>query len=244
MPRKKALLSNNPFEFTTIINPILETERITREEMVRLPCRMTHMIKPRSLRIPEDDNLYAIYADQVGKSIPFIRSWLRCFMISNDTIIKKRAKEYFKSKGISLKVWVMAIREGRKGDILSLYALSLMLDVHVVVHLHNGATWTTLKSPINDHDELLKRCPVHLAYLGMGIFVEMVKREMPLQLLALELSGNPESDSIIIGEFVVKQEPMDPTELDDYQRVSSQKKQALTMECSVRLNRLEIDSAC
>ena len=135
------------------------------------------MIKPRSLRISEDENLYAIYADRLGKSIPFMRSWLRCFAISNDTIIKKRAREYFKTKGMTLKLWLTAVKEGRKGDILSLYALSLMLDTHVIVHLHNGAIWTTLKTSVDDHEELLKRCPVHLAYLGMGIFVELIKRE-------------------------------------------------------------------
>ena len=163
-------------------------------------------------------------------------------MISNDTIIKKRAKEYF--KGMSLKLWLMAIKEGCKGDILSLYALCLMLDIHAIVHLHNGATWTTLKTPINDHEELLKRCPVHLAYLGMGIFVELVKQERPLQLLAPEHAGNPESVTLIIGEFVVKQEPEDTMEHSDDQRVSILKKQALTRECRVLLNRLEIDNAC
>ena len=87
MPHKGALLSNNPYEFNTTIMPILETEQIIHEEITRLPCRTTHMMKPRSLKVQEDDNLYAIYADCVGKTVSFMRSWLRCFMISNDTIL-------------------------------------------------------------------------------------------------------------------------------------------------------------
>ena len=244
MSRKRTLLSNNPFGFTTKIKSILETDRITREEMVRLPCRASHRINPRSLKIPEDDNLYAIYAERVGKSTSFMRSWLRCYSISNDSVIKRRAKDYFKSKGLSLKLWLSAVREGRKGDILSLYTLSLMLDIHTVVHLNKGKIWSTLKSPINDHDELMKRCPVHLAYLGMGIFVELVERERPLQILPPEHSGKKDTEALIIGEYVVKQEPTEMVSEGEELSLSILKKQALTRNCSVILDRLEPERIC
>ena len=117
-----------------------------------------------------------------------------------------------------------------------------MLDIHTVVHLSKGIIWTTLKTPINDH-ELLKRCPVHLAYLGMGIFVELVERQRPLQILPPELSGNMDTEALIIGEYVVKQEPTETVAKSEEQSTSSLKKQALTRKCSVRLNRLELDSA-
>ena len=75
---------------------------------------------------------------------------------------------------MTFKVWLEAIKEGQKGDILSLYGLSLLLDIHTVVHLHNGGIWTTLKMVPNNH-EVISRCLIHLAYLGMGMFVELVR---------------------------------------------------------------------
>ena len=56
---------------------------------------------------------------------------------------------------MTLEVWLDTIKEGRKGDILSPYGLSLLLDIHTVVHLHNGGIWTTLKTVPNDHDEVI-----------------------------------------------------------------------------------------
>ena len=32
--------------------------------------------------------------------------------------------------------WIEAIEDGRKGDVLTLFALSILTDVHLYVHLH------------------------------------------------------------------------------------------------------------
>ena len=37
---------------------------------------------------------------------------------------------YLTSKGLSFDTWIEAIDEGRKGDVLTLYGLSLLTDVH------------------------------------------------------------------------------------------------------------------
>ena len=53
---------------------------------------------------------------------------------------------------MTLEVWLEAVKEGRKGDILALYCLSLLLDIHTAVHLHNGGMWTSLQVVLEDHD--------------------------------------------------------------------------------------------
>ena len=45
MPRKQGLPSNNPYGYKVLVTPIYEQQRITRDEMVGLPCRVTHKIK-------------------------------------------------------------------------------------------------------------------------------------------------------------------------------------------------------
>ena len=49
-----------------------------------------------------------------------------------------------------------AITDGRKGDVLALYGLSLLTDTtdtHMYVHLHDGQMWMTLKNVPDTHDE-------------------------------------------------------------------------------------------
>ena len=73
MPRKQGLLSNNLYGYKVLMTPIYEQQRITQDEMVGLPCRATHKIKARSVKIREEDNLYAIFASYVNKPVSFMR---------------------------------------------------------------------------------------------------------------------------------------------------------------------------
>ena len=101
---------------------------------------------------------------------------------------------------MTLEAWLEAIKEGRKGDILALYCLGLLLDIHTAVHLHNGRMWTTLQVVPDDHDSVMLHCHMHLAYLGMGIFIELVRREIPLTILPDAATGRPDIKSIVVGE--------------------------------------------
>ena len=43
-----------------------------------------------------------------------------------------------------------------------------------------GGILTTMENPPDNHDELLSRCELHLAFVGCGLFVELVRRLNPL----------------------------------------------------------------
>ena len=104
---------------------------------------------------------------------------------------------------MTLEVWLEAIKEGREEDILVLYCLSLLLNIHTAVHLHNGGMWTTLEVVPDDHDFVMLRCHMHLAYLGMGILIELVRRETPLAILPDAVTGRPDIKSIVVGEVTL-----------------------------------------
>ena len=104
---------------------------------------------------------------------------------------------------MTLEVWLDAVKEGRKGDILALYCLSLLLDIHTAVHLHNGGMWTTLQVVPDNHDSMILCCGMHLAYLGMGIFMELVRREIPLTILPATITSRPDIKSIVVGEVTL-----------------------------------------
>ena len=101
-----------------------------------------------------------------------------------------------------------ALREGHKGDTLTLYSLSMILDVHTVVHLHNGKIWTMMDSPPDDHADLISKCLIHVAYLDRRLFVELVKHDKPLEVIK-SYNG---ARSYVVGELtIVEQETFDKT---------------------------------
>ena len=71
MPKRKKIPSNNPDTFCNIVRQILEGQKICREEVCSLLCHVSHEIKPRSIKVKEDDNLYAIFASQIQQSSYF-----------------------------------------------------------------------------------------------------------------------------------------------------------------------------
>ena len=95
-------------------------------------------------------------------------------------------------------MWMEAIDEGCKGDVLTLYGLSLLINVHTYIHLHNGKFWSTLKNVPSTHDETLRKCKVHALYLLRGLFVELRELEIPLQIID---NPDPKVISIVIGEL-------------------------------------------
>ena len=204
--KQKNIPCNNPYKFCKSVEPIMERDKISREEMVSLPCWATHQIKPHSLKIHEDHYLYVIYSPHIKQDIDLLRKRLKTFVISNRVHFEECVSEYLQSKGMSLDIWMDALQEGCKGDTLTLYSLSMILDVHMVVHLCNGKIWTMMDSSPNDHADLISKCFIHVAYLGHRLFIELVKCDKPLEVI----KSNNGARSYVVGELmIVEQETID-----------------------------------
>ena len=87
--------------------------------------------------------------------------------------LQAKAGQYLKLKKLKLNTWAEGVKLGRRADILSVFALSVLISKHTLVHLRTGNIWTTMETSNCDHDDLLKNCDVHLAYLGNGLFSEI-----------------------------------------------------------------------
>ena len=75
----------------------------------------------------------------------------------------------------------------------------MLCDIHTVIDLHKGKTWTTLTSEPITHAKTLTKCAVDLAYLGRGLFVELIPRQTPLSILPNR--GEDNVQSVVIGEL-------------------------------------------
>ena len=80
----------------------------------------------------------------------------------------------------------------------------MLIEKHALVHLHDGAIWTSLRDSQNSHDEALDRSDIHLIYLGRGNFAKMSTRDVPL----LIAENTPTSQSLVIGTLF----PLTPSE--------------------------------
>ena len=199
--RVKDIPCRNPHEYCKEVEPIYEVHRLTRQELSELQCRPTHKIKVRSLKTAENDNLYAIFLQYTNKDVTFLRNWLKVFMLANKRNFAERARKYLSSKVLNYDHWTESINDGRKGDVLALYGLCLMFSKHAVVHLHHGLTWSTLATLGETHQDDIKKCDIHLCYIGRGLFMELVPRDMPLQIL----SDTATVQSLVIGELTIEE---------------------------------------
>ena len=80
----------------------------------------------------------------------------------------------------------------------------MLVEKHVLVHLHNKQIWTSLQDSEDSHDVIMSKVDIHLVYLGRGNFALLQKRENALQIA----HRSPEIDSIVIGTFI----PLSPDE--------------------------------
>ena len=184
------------------MDPILETHRVTKEGLISLPCRAMHKVSPRSVKIKENDALYDIYARCMNRSISFIREWLKLFFIMRKAQLAKKAKQYLKSKGLSVDTWLESITDSRKGDVLVLFRLNLLMATHCLVHLANGQIWTTLATLSGVHSTDLQKCDMHLAYIRGGLFIELTECAVPLVIVEITESIT----SLVIGELSATEE--------------------------------------
>ena len=203
---------SNPWPYVDNLPKLSEDMKLTKDELGELECRLDYGIKCHAQVITEsikNEELYRIYGEQIGKEPSFMRQWVRLYAITNKNQIKTIASDYLESKGLELSTWLMGVKEGQKGDVLTLFILSLITGVHCCVHLKRHNYWNTLKETPIMHIEYMQRCNIHLAFVQRGIFVELTLRTT---LVSYKLFGvdNPveleEKTLVVIGTLTSEED--------------------------------------
>ena len=200
--RIKDIPTQNPYNYARQVVPIYEIHRILQSEMVELSCRSTHCIKARSTKVHENDTLYELFRKLTNKDVKFIQQWLKLFSLTNQQNLEVRVKCYLASKGLAFDNWLTSITDGMKGDILVLYTLCMLFDKHAIVHLRHGFVWSTLEDLSQDYYADLKKCELHLCYVGQGLFMELMERVTPLEVV----KDTEAVQSLVIGELSTPEE--------------------------------------
>ena len=185
---------NNPWQYTGDLAPIYQNMRITLGEITDFECIVTHKVKAQPIGVSENDNLYSIFTCCIGETVSFIHQRLKFFVLANKKNLNLRATDYMVSKGLNFDTWLGSIDDGRKGDIFTLFCLCMLQDVHATVHLRNGQYWSSMNEPNGDHYVNIECSHIHLAYLGRGLYIELVERDVPLQIIT-----GASKDLVVLG---------------------------------------------
>ena len=192
---------------------LLESDKLTREELLALTCRDKYCIKSVMFNSPRDrdDELYRIFGDMVGQTVDFMRYWLRVHVLTHKHQIAKFAKVYLESKGLNISTWLTRPKTGKRADVLALFLLCKITKSHCFIHLEGGCYWTSLEENPDDHDTLLQKCSLHLAYLGCGNYAQLLLRTVTYEYKIFGVSSPLNIDVIdtkpqIIGSLTVDEE--------------------------------------
>ena len=178
--KKKQLMKPsyiNPWEFEDAVTPLDEDLSLTKLELGELECRSNYSIR-LLLNTKENFNdiLYKIYREEINKSPGFMRNWIRLYTMTNKKKLEQVARNFLDLTNTNFTAWIKGLQSGTKGNLLSLYLLSLLTGTHCCIHLKQNKIWSTLKEKPPTHVELMQRCNVHLAYMGHNNYIQLSLR--------------------------------------------------------------------
>ena len=71
--RPKPIPSNCKYKYCDFMEPVYETQRVSKKEVETLCCQVMHCIRLKHMEHKENDNLYNIFSLHAGQDCNFIR---------------------------------------------------------------------------------------------------------------------------------------------------------------------------
>ena len=175
IPKRDKKSDENPWAYQATLEPLLETTKLSRDDMSALCCMDKYQIQGVMFNSPKErnDEVYRIFGDMVGQNADFMRRWLRVHVLTHRQWIATFTSDYLKSKGLDIVNWLNGPKTGKQADILALFLLCKITKSHCFIHLKNGGYWLSLEQTPQNHDDLLQQCNLHLAYLGAGNYAQL-----------------------------------------------------------------------
>ena len=204
-PKKKAAKEETIPNFTgylysEVIEDFTECDRISESELKDLVCHEKYYLECNLNSFNDavlNDHLYRIYYPK-RMDTQVLRRYFAYYVNLYPRQITQKVNNYLNSKKLTLDEWLKSIKDGRRGDILCVYLLSMATGSHTVVHMKHNKVWSTLKDRPASHDELIQKCDKHLVYLGLGIFLQL-KEHVPFNILGTITGQDPKTHKCLLA---------------------------------------------
>ena len=135
-------------DYSETVGDFLEHDRLSENDISQLICSDEYQPEQtlNSFNDSElNDHLYHLFYCKKTENIALMRIWISYYVRQYPKQITTKAQPYLDSKKLTLEDWLRCVRDGRRGDILCVFLLSLSTGVHTVVHLKNNKLWRTQK---------------------------------------------------------------------------------------------------
>ena len=205
-------------DYSDVVGDFSEHDRLMESDISQLICSDEYQLEQtlNSFNDSElNDHLYHLFYCKKTKNIALMRRWISYYVRQYPKQIIAKAKPYLDSKKLTLEDWLRCVRDGRCGDILCVFLLSLSTGIHTVIHLKINKLWSTLKMIPATHSELLNICDQHLAYLGFRIFLRLEQKPIQVQILGTITGADHETQQLLLQSIDAADEsstrPMDST---------------------------------
>ena len=200
--------------YSETIEDFAEHDRISESKLKDLACHAKYYLE-RNLNSFTDaelnDHLYRIYYPK-RMDTQVLHRYLAYFVNLYPKQITQKVNTYLESKKLTLDEWLNSVKDGRRRDILCVFLLSMATASHTAVHLKHNKIWCTLNHKPSSHDELMQQCDKHLAYLGLGIFLEL-KERTPFNIIGTITGEDPETHKHLLASVT---QPIKLEEQSDY----------------------------
>ena len=188
-------------DYSDVVGDFSEHDRLLENDISQLTCSDEYQLEwtLNSFNDSElNDHLYHLFYCKKTENIALMRRWISYYVRQYPKQITAKAQPYLDSKKLTLEDWLRCARDGRRGDILCMFLLSLSTGVHTVVHLKNNKLWSTFKTIPETHSELLNICNQHLAYLGFGIFLRLERKPTQMKILGTITGADHETQQLLL----------------------------------------------
>ena len=178
-PKMDLLPNYSQYDYAMVMPPFRKHERLDEREINNLICADKYMLELHLNQLTDatlQDYLYMLYRKKKLDTPKLIRKLVIFFVSQYQDQLLPRIKWYLDAKKLTLDEWLNAVKNQRRGDILCLYFLNMITGRHTCIHLKGGHMWSTLNQVPVDHNEHVKCCDLHLAYLGFGAFIKLIPR--------------------------------------------------------------------
>ena len=169
-------VDENLWAYQINLELLLESGKLSKDDVLSLCCRDKYCIRSVMFSTLEerDDEVYRMFGDMVGQNAEFMKRWLQVHVLPHKQRIATFARDYLNSKGLDIMNWLNRPKTGKRADILALFLLCKITNSHCFVHTKEQGYWSSLDMTPCDHDELLQKCNLHLAYLGSRNYAQLI----------------------------------------------------------------------
>ena len=188
------------YSYSEVIEDFSECDRLSESELKDLVCHEKYYLECSLNSFTDaelNDHLYRIYYPK-RMDTQVLRRYLAYYVNLYPNQITQKVNNYLESKKLTLDEWLKSVKDGRRGDILCVFLLSMVTASHTVVHLRHNKVWSTLKDKPVSHDEQIQQCDKHLVYLVLGIFLQL-KERVPLNILGTITWQYPETHKYLLA---------------------------------------------